>query len=197
VYVEGGVRYVRSARNRRASFEAENGSVTETRYRAADSMWAVASRILTVGDFRAVDAGGDGDDRRVRYVATGVAVPNATDVRGSLTVDGDGVVREARLRYVRAGERKRFEYAVSPRSGDVAAPPWLPAARADASLDPRSGAAAEAASTETARQVEPRRGGPTGRPPEEVGDEPASGARARLRPVGRHRRVYGLRRERR
>ena len=154
VYVDGGVRYVRSARNRRASFEAENGSVAETRRRAADSMWAVASRILTVGDFRAVDAAGDGGERRVRYVATGVAVPNATDVRGSLTVDGDGVVREARLRYVQAGERKRFEYAVSPRSGDVAAPPWLPAARADASLDPRSGAATEAASTVTAHAAE-------------------------------------------
>ncbi|TKX66117.1 hypothetical protein [Halorubrum sp. SP9] len=128
VYVDGGVRYVRSARNRRASFDAENGSVAETRHRAADSMWAVASRILTVGDFRAVDAGGEGDERRIRYVATGVAVPNATDVRGSLTVDGDGVVREARLLYVRAGERKRFEYAVSTGAGDVAPPPWLPAA---------------------------------------------------------------------
>ena len=138
VYVDGGVRYVRSARNRRASFEAENGSVVETRRRAADSMWAVASRVLTVGDFRAVEAAGDGDERRIRYVATGVAVPNATDVRGSLTVDGDGVVRAARLLYVRGGERKRFEYAVGPRSGTVAAPPWLPAARAN--VRPAAGA---------------------------------------------------------
>ena len=132
VYVADGVRYSRSARNRRVSFEAVNGSAASTRFRAADSMWAVVSRILTVGDFRAVRAVGDGDARRIRYEATGVAFPNATDVRGSLTVDEDGIVREARLAYTRAGDPKHFEYAVASRAegNGVAPPAWLPAARA-------------------------------------------------------------------
>jgi hypothetical protein len=131
VYVDGGVRYARSARNRQVSFEARNGSVAETRYRAADSMWAVVSRILTVGDFQAVRTVRTGGERRIRYAVTDVAFRNATDVRGHLTVDEDGVIREARLRYTRTGEDKRFAYAVSPRSDRGVAPPaWLPAARA-------------------------------------------------------------------
>jgi hypothetical protein len=131
VYVDGTVRYARSARNRQVSFEAGNGSVAETRYRAADSMWAVASRIVTVGDFRAVRTVRDDGERRIRYAVTGVAFRNATDVRGYLIVGEDGVIREARLRYTRAGETKRFEYVIASRSdGDVAPPAWLPAARA-------------------------------------------------------------------
>ena len=143
VYVDDGVRYSRSARNRDVSFGASNGSVATTRYRAADSMWAVASRILTVGEFRAVGVVEAGGERLIRYAATGVAVRNATDVRGSLTVDRNGVVREARLAYVRGGESKRFEYAVAPRSAgtEVAPPAWLPAASAEL-------AAQEAADTE-------------------------------------------------
>ncbi|TKX45253.1 MULTISPECIES: hypothetical protein [unclassified Halorubrum] len=134
VYVDGGVRYSRSARNRDVSFEASNGSLAETRYRAADSMWAVASRILTVADFRAVRTVDEDGERLIRYAPTDVAVRNATDIRGYLTVDRNGVVREAVLAYDRAGESKRFEYAVAPRSADseVAPPAWLPAARADA-----------------------------------------------------------------
>ena len=143
VYVDDGVRYSRSARNRDVSFGASNGSVATTRYRAADSMWAVASRILTVGEFRAVGVVEADGERLIRYAATGVAVRNATDVRGSLTVDRNGVVREARLAYVRGGESKRFEYAVAPRSAgtEVAPPAWLPAASAEL-------AAEEAADTE-------------------------------------------------
>ncbi|RLM66828.1 hypothetical protein DVK05_06235 [Halorubrum sp. Atlit-8R] len=134
VYVDGGVRYSRSARNRDVSFEASNGSLAETRYRAADSMWAVASRVLTVADFRAVRTVDEDGERLIRYAPTGVAVRNATDIRGYLTVDRNGVVREAALAYDRAGESKRFEYVVAPRSADseVTPPAWLPAARADA-----------------------------------------------------------------
>jgi hypothetical protein len=136
VYVESNVRHSRNGRNGRASFESTPGSVADTRLRAANSMWAVVSRILTVGDFRAIEAVGSTDERRIRYTATDVAVRNATDVRGYLTVDGDGIVQEARLLYTQAGEPKRFEYAVtSPPNGSVAAPAWLPAARTDSGSD--------------------------------------------------------------
>jgi len=168
VFVDDGVRYSRSARNRDVSFEASNGSLEETRYRAADSMWAVASRILTVGDFRAVRSVDEDGERLIRYAATDVAARNATDVRGYLTVDGDGVIREARLSYAQAGESKRFEYAVAPRPGDggeVAPPAWLPAARTDAAPDPdgegetsarvRAGGRAERVSSTSVARPEP------------------------------------------
>jgi hypothetical protein len=132
VYVESGVRHGRSGRNGQVSFEATNGSVAETRLRAANSMWAVVSRILTVGEFRAVEITDYGGQRRIRYAVTDVVVGDATDVRGYLAVDTDGVVREARLLYSQRGEPKRFQYRVSSRSGsDVTPPAWLPAARAD------------------------------------------------------------------
>jgi len=133
VYVDGGVRYSRSARNRDVSFEASNGSIARTRYRAADSMWAVASRILTVAEFRAVRTVEEDGELLIRYAATDVAVRNATDVRGYLTVDRNGVIREAGLAYTRAGESKQFEYVVAPRSAgnEVAPPAWLPAASAN------------------------------------------------------------------
>ena len=132
VYVESAVRHSRSGRNGQIAFEATNGSISETRFRAADSMWAVVSRILTVGELRAIRVTGDADDRRIRYTITDVVVRNASDVRGHLTVDGDGVVRDARLRYTQGGEPKRFQYTVT--SGTTVTPPaWLPAARADGS----------------------------------------------------------------
>ena len=137
VYVDGGVRYSRSARNRDVSFDASNGSVAATRYRAADSMWAVASRVLTVAEFRAVRTVDEDGERLIRYAATGVAVRNATEVDGYLTVDRDGVIREARLAYAQAGESKQFEYVVAPRSpgSEVAPPAWLPAASANATAE--------------------------------------------------------------
>lgn len=131
-YVDSRARYSRSGRNGQVSFDATNGSVAETRFRAADSMWAVVSRVLTVGEFRAVRTVRTDGERRIRYAATGVVVQNATAVEGHLLVDEDGVVREAQLRYVRAGEPKRFEYALSPRSDrEVAPPAWLPAANSN------------------------------------------------------------------
>lgn len=139
VYVESSVRHSRSGRNGQASFEVTNGSVAETRFRAADSMWAVVSRILTVGEFRAVQVTEDAGERRIRYAVTDVAAQNATDVRGYLTVDEDGVVREAQLLYSQAGEPKRFQYSVTSRSASRVAPPaWLPAARANSRLEPES-----------------------------------------------------------
>jgi hypothetical protein len=167
VYVDDGVRYTRSARNREIAFEASNGSVAETRFRAADSMWAVASRIVTVADVRAVRTVEAGDRRLIRYNVTGVAVPEATDVRGYLTVDRDGVIREARLAYTQAGESKRFEYAVGPRDAGqrVAPPAWLPAARTDAATGSdddgettaRLAARTRAAATRTAPTARPAR----------------------------------------
>jgi hypothetical protein len=130
VYVTSGVRHTRSGRNGRASFDARNGSVTETRYRAADSMWAVVSRVLTVGEFRAVRTVRVDGERRIRYAVVDVVVRNATGVQGYLVVDEDGIVRQARLLYVQAGEPKRFQYDLVDRSDrGVTAPAWLPAAR--------------------------------------------------------------------
>jgi hypothetical protein len=158
VYVDDGVRYTRSARNREIAFEAANGSVAETRFRAADSMWAVASRIVTVAEVRAVRTVEAGDRRLIRYTVTDVAVPEATDVRGYLTVDGDGVIREARLAYTQAGESKRFEYVVGPRAaGERVAPPaWLPAARTDAPPDSDDGGETTARVEATALAAPPR-----------------------------------------
>jgi len=132
VYVESGVRHSRNGRNGQVSFEATNGSVSDTRLRAANSMWAVVSRILTVGEFQAVQVTEHTGERRIRYTVTNVVVRNATDVRGHLTVDTDGVIREAQLLYSQGGEPKRFQYSVTSRSGsDVTPPAWLPAARTD------------------------------------------------------------------
>ena len=132
VYVESNVRHSRSGRNGRIAFKMTNGSVGETRFRAADSMWAVVSRILTIGEFRVIQVTENTGERRIRYAITDVAVRNATDVRGYLTVDEDGVVREAQLLYGQAGEPKRFQYSVTSRSASGVVPPaWLPAARAD------------------------------------------------------------------
>lgn len=132
IYVDSRVRYSRSGRNGQVSFDATNGSVAETRLRAADSMWAVVSHVLTVGEFRAVRTVWADGERRIRYVVTGVVVQNATAVEGHLIVDEEGVIRETQLRYVRAGEPKRFEYALSSRSDrEVVPPAWLPAANSN------------------------------------------------------------------
>jgi len=149
VYVESNVRHSRSGRSGQAAFEATNGSVDETRVRAADSMWAVVSRTLTIGEFRAVEVTESADGRRIRYAITDVAVRNATDVQGYLTVDENGVIREAQLLYSQAGEPKRFQYSVTPRPAKSVAPPaWLPAARADGRFE--SEATANAGSTANA-----------------------------------------------
>jgi hypothetical protein len=146
VYVESGVRHSRTGRNGRTSFEATNGSVDETRFRAADSMWAVVSRIVTIGEFRAVRLTEHGEKRRIRYNITGVVVRNPTDVRGYLIVDGDGVIREARLLYTRDGDPKRFQYRITSGSGsDIAPPAWLPAARTDGPDDVRKSRSSSAA----------------------------------------------------
>jgi len=147
VYVASAVRHSRSGRNGQIAFEATNGSIKETRFRAADSMWAVVSRILTVGELRVVRVTGDADDRRIRYTITDVVVRNATDVRGHLTVDDDGVVRDARLQYTQGGEPKRFQYAVT--SGTTVTPPaWLPAARVDSPEARRTAARPHATESE-------------------------------------------------
>ena len=140
VYADADARHTRRLRNGRLSFDTANGSVAETRRRAAVSLWAVLSRILTVGEFRAVRASGDGDGRRIRYAVVGVAARDATDVRGYVIVDGDGAVRAARLLYSQEGEPKRFQYTVNRRSEGVSPPAWLPAA--DATADAGAGVAA-------------------------------------------------------
>ncbi|MBB6645123.1 hypothetical protein H5V44_02205 [Halobellus sp. MBLA0160] len=133
VFVRSDVRYSRQLRDGRLSFDAADGSIGETRRRAATSLWAVLSRILTIGEFRAVRVSRGDGERRIRYSITGVVPREATEVRGYLVVDDDGVVREARLQYTQAGDAKRFEYAVRRSAdGDVASPAWLPAARAAA-----------------------------------------------------------------
>jgi RNase P/RNase MRP subunit p29 len=150
VYVASEVRHTRSGRNGRVSFDARNGSVAKTRYRAADSMWAVVSRILTVGEFRAVRTVRVDGERRIRYAVVDVVVRNASGVQGYLVVDEDGIVRQARLLYVQVGEPKRFQYDLVARSDRrVAAPAWLPAARANrtAETDSQSTAAALRAPT--------------------------------------------------
>ncbi|ERG96992.1 hypothetical protein [Haloquadratum walsbyi] len=132
VYVESAVRHSRSGRNGLVDFESSNGSIEETRFRAADSMWAVVSRILTVGELRAVEVTGQGGDRRIRYTIVDVAVRNPTDIRGYLTVDTDGVIRDAHLLYTQGAEPKRFQYTVTSRSERAVAPPaWLPAAKVE------------------------------------------------------------------
>lgn len=137
VYVESAVRYSRNGRNGQIAFEATDGSIGETRVQAADSMWAVVSRIMTVGELRAVRVTGDAEDRRIHYRITDVVVRNATDVRGHLIVDGDGVVRDAQLRYTQGGEPKRFQYTVT--SGQSVSPPaWLPASQAEGPAANRS-----------------------------------------------------------
>ena len=140
VFVRSDVRYSRQLRDGQLSFEAANGSVVETRRRAATSLWAVLSRILTIGEFRAVRASGDGDDRRIRYAIVGVAAREATDVRGYVVVDADGAVRAARLLYSQAGEPKRFQYTVHRRPEGVSPPAWVPAA--DATVNASRDAAA-------------------------------------------------------
>jgi hypothetical protein len=172
VYVDDGVRYARNARNREIAFGASNGSVAETRFRAADSMWAVASRIVTVADVRAVRTVEEGDRRLIRYTVTGVAVPEATDVRGYLTVDRDGVVREARLAYAQVGESKRFEYVVGSRAaGERVAPPaWLPAAHTDAAPESDDGGGTTAQTEATTRAAV--HGTPTARPARIGGGSP-------------------------
>ena len=142
-YVEGSAEHSRHLRDGRLSFRVSNGSVVETRMRAADSLWAVASRILTVGEFRAVEASRVDGDRRIRYTATGVVARNATGIEGYLIVDGDGVIREARLSYTQAAEPKRFRYSVERRSGGVTPPAWLPAARADVDAGGDAGSEAD------------------------------------------------------
>jgi hypothetical protein len=132
VYVESAVWHSRSGPNERVDFESRNGSREETRFRAAGSMWAVVSRIITIAEVRAVEVTGQTGDRRIRYTITDVAVNNATEVRGYLTVDANGVVRDARLLYTQGAEPKRFQYTVTSRSErDVAPPAWLPAARVE------------------------------------------------------------------
>ena len=154
VYAVSDVRYTRSGRNRQVSFDARNGSVTETRYRAADSMWAVVSRILTVGEFRAVRTVRVDGERQIRYAAVDAVARNATGVRGHLIVDEDGIVRQARLLYVQAGEPKRFQYNLVSRSDrGVAEPAWLPAARGNQTAEtaPDSTVAAPRAPTQLRR----------------------------------------------
>lgn len=154
VYAVSDVRYTRSGRNRQVSFDARNGSVTETRYQAADSMWAVVSRILTVGEFRAVRTVRVDGERQIRYAAVDAVARNATGVRGHLIVDEDGIVRQARLLYVQAGEPKRFQYNLVSRSNRrVAEPAWLPAARGNhtAETAPDSTVAAPRAPTQLRR----------------------------------------------
>jgi hypothetical protein len=129
VHVESAVRHTRSGRNGQIAFKTSNGSVNETRFRAADSMWAVVSRILTVGELQATRVTGSADDRRIRYSVTDVVARNATDVRGHVTVDGDGVVRNARLQYTQGDEPKQFHFSMT-AAKTVTSPPWLPAARA-------------------------------------------------------------------
>jgi len=65
VYVESNVRHSRSGRNGRIAFKMTNGSVGETRFRAADSMWAVVSRILTIGEFRVIQVTENTGERRI------------------------------------------------------------------------------------------------------------------------------------
>lgn len=140
VYVDSDARHTRRLRDGRLSFDTANGSVTETRRRAAVSLWAVLSRILTIGEFRAVRASGTGEERRVRYTVVGVSAREATDVRGYLVVDADGAVRAARLLYSQEGEPKRFQYTVREGSAGVSPPAWVPAA--DATADAGGGPAA-------------------------------------------------------
>lgn len=149
VFVRSDIRYSRQVQDGQVSFDAADGTVGETRRRAATSLWAVLSRILTIGEFRAVRVSEVGSERRIRYSITGVAPRESTEVRGYLIVDGDGVVREARLQYTQSGDPKRFEYAVRRGAGgDVASPAWLPAARADAG---------SADGTESAERLHPPR----------------------------------------
>lgn len=143
VYVASGVRYSRTGRNDQVSFGATNGSVDGTRSRAADSMWAVLSRILTIGELRAVEITDRDGDPHVRYAVTDVIARNASDVRGYLIVDTRGVVREAQLQYRQGGEPKRFQYSVSERSVDVTPPAWLGAAHTDGRLAGPGGAGGE------------------------------------------------------
>lgn len=126
VFVGPERRYTRRNRNGRIAVETSNGTVAATRQRAGASLWAVVSRILVLGEFEAVRVSGEGDDRRIRYVLADTIVENATTERGSLVIDGDGVIREANLAYSIDGERKRFEYVLGQRSDvTVAVPGWV------------------------------------------------------------------------
>jgi hypothetical protein len=132
VYANATTTYRRRVHDGFARFGRSNASVAAARDEAAPLTWAVISRMLTFGDYRAVGAEEVDGRTRIRYDLTGVSLEGARDVRGHLVVDGGGVVREGFVSYIRGGERKRFEYVVR-RGSDVAvrAPGWLDAARGD------------------------------------------------------------------
>ena len=153
IYADTDARHTRRLRDGRLSFDTSNGSVAETRRRAAVSLWAVLSRILTIGEFRAVRASGASDERRIRYTVVGAAAPEAVDIRGYVVVDADGAVRAARLLYAQGGEPKRFQYTVRRRSGEVSPPAWLPAA--DATAGGGAGGAAARVGVEFPRESSP------------------------------------------
>jgi len=126
VYIDPDAGYVRASRNGRVSVRASNATIPGARYRSASGLWAVLSRILVVGEFRATGIESGSHRRRIHYDLTGTIVTDAGDQRGCLVVDGDGVIRQAFLAYTVGGERKRFEYAVRNRSGvAVDRPTWL------------------------------------------------------------------------
>jgi hypothetical protein len=129
IYTDPAAQYRRFDRNDRPRFDASNRSIAESRAAASRAVLAVLSRILSFGEFRANEAYVSDGDHRIRYELTETAFENATDERGHLIVGDDGLIREARMLYVRSGEPKRFEYTVVRRPGvRIEVPPWLPAA---------------------------------------------------------------------
>lgn len=129
IYTDPIAEYRRLDRNDRTSFDTSNTSVRETRYGVSTTVLAVLSRVITFGNFRANDTYLVDGERRIQYNLTGTVYENATDEQGHLIVGENGVVREAKMTYTRAGEPKRFQYAVLRRSDvHVASPPWLAAA---------------------------------------------------------------------
>jgi hypothetical protein len=128
-YANSTGRYSRIDRNDRTVFDASNATTDETRSWSARRTWPVLSRILTFGEFRASESYRTDNELRIRYELTGTIFENATDERGYLLVGGDGIVHEAGMAYIRAGDPKRFEYAVLRQSGvRVESPVWLSAA---------------------------------------------------------------------
>lgn len=126
VYVDPTTRYGRQVHDGRTTFDTSAPEIRDTRRRSAASLWAVVSRILVLGEFRAVDAYRVDGERRIRYTLVETIVDGATEARGYVIVDGDGGIVAARLAYTAEGERKRFRYVVLSESGvSVAVPPWV------------------------------------------------------------------------
>lgn len=125
-YVDRTARYLRTDTNGRVTYISSDPTLATSRTRSATSLWAVLSRMLVFGEFRATAIRSVGTRSMFQYELNRTVVDEARNPRGCLVVDDEGVVHEALFAYTVGGERKRFEYSVR-RRGNVTVdrPDWL------------------------------------------------------------------------